>query len=275
MKLLTSITILGIAVLAGLAFGQPITVINLKYRSADEIIPVIQPFMQSGDALSGDGYRLFVRTDPNTLKTVKGFISTLDKAPAQLLISLKNAGEISNTDDSISLQGNIGTQQARIRLNDGKENNIRLEAETNRSTSTSRQAPGVRATEGEPALIYTGVNVPVNISEKQRNGNRIVERELVEYRNIQSGLYVTARLNGDNVTLTIKPQSQSLGENNAINQFSLQTTVTGKLGEWISLGSVSQSSARYSQNTASRTTTQTLDRNTVMIKVERLDDAQL
>ena len=48
-------------------WAQSLEVIQLKHRSAQEVIPVLQPLLESGAAISGQDYTLFVRTSPSTM----------------------------------------------------------------------------------------------------------------------------------------------------------------------------------------------------------------
>src|SRR5690606_38104769 len=50
------------------AFSQAPQVIELQYRTAEEIIPILQPLVEEGGALSGQDYTLFVRTSPANLE---------------------------------------------------------------------------------------------------------------------------------------------------------------------------------------------------------------
>lgn len=254
--------------------AQPVEIINLHHRPADEVIPVIRPFLKPGDALTGTDYQLIIRTDPENLTAIRDFIAKLDKAPTQLLISVKNSGQLNSVDSKMNIGGTVGSDSRRVVINDsGASENIHIEASRNETAGSRQQTPQIRVTEGRPALIYTGISVPLKTRQQLRQGNRIIEQERVEYRNVQSGLYVTARLNHDNeVILDIEPQQQSLGESGAINTFNLSTTIRGKLGEWIPLGEVMENSVTSSTQLAGTASTRTHNRNNVMLKVEKIQN---
>ena len=48
--------------------NDPLQIIDLKNRPADEIIPVIRPMLKPNDAITGTGFQLFLRTDAKTLE---------------------------------------------------------------------------------------------------------------------------------------------------------------------------------------------------------------
>ncbi|HEX7026590.1 MAG TPA: hypothetical protein VF268_05065 [Gammaproteobacteria bacterium] len=253
--------------------AQPAEIIDLHNRTAEEMIPIIRPFMNPGDALTGADYQLIIRTDPENLASIRDMIARLDKAPAQLLISVKNSGQSDRVDSALNAGGALDRDGRRITINDrGESEGIRIEAGRTASSTGSQQTPQIRATEGRPALIYTGVSVPVRSRQQLRQGNRVIEQELVEYRNVNSGLYVTARLNRDEVVLEVEPQQQSLGASGGINTFGLSTTLRGRLGEWIPLGAVTENSIRQLNRPGAAASNRSENRNNVMIRVEKIEN---
>ena len=44
---------LGACLLAAVTWAQSLTVIDLKYRRAEDLIPVLQPLLEQGGALTG------------------------------------------------------------------------------------------------------------------------------------------------------------------------------------------------------------------------------
>ena len=95
---------------------------------------------------------------------------------------------------------------------------------------------------------------------------------LGEYRDATSGFYVLPRLSGDRVTLMIAPQTSSVnpGSLPSFNIQNVQTTVSGRLGEWIEIGGLTQSSQRNSQSILSGRTNERQDSRTVLIRVEEI-----
>ena len=70
--------------------AQQITVVKLQNRSAEEIIPIVQPLLSDKEGISGHGYELYINAKPATLQTIRELIARIDKQAAQLLISVKN-----------------------------------------------------------------------------------------------------------------------------------------------------------------------------------------
>ena len=55
--------LLSLVLHAAVAAAQgSLEVLPLRHRSAEQVIPVLRPLVEAGGVLSGQGYRLFVRT---------------------------------------------------------------------------------------------------------------------------------------------------------------------------------------------------------------------
>jgi hypothetical protein len=95
--------------------------------------------------------------------------------------------------------------------------------------------------------------------------------ESTQYRDAASGFYVLPRLSGNRVTLEISQQRETLarGAAGAASVQGLVTTVSGRIGEWIEIGSTerdasSQQSALLGRSSAVR------DSRRILIKVEEI-----
>jgi type II secretory pathway component GspD/PulD (secretin) len=72
------------------ASGQMVTeVIPLQHRVSEEIIPVLQPFLDKQGAVSGIQNQLIVRTTVINLEEIKRLLTEIDVAPRLLIIIVK------------------------------------------------------------------------------------------------------------------------------------------------------------------------------------------
>ena len=68
------------------ARAQSLEIIELRNRPAEQVIPIVQPMLEKGGALSGTGFQLFVRTSPANLAQIRQMVASLDRAARQLII---------------------------------------------------------------------------------------------------------------------------------------------------------------------------------------------
>jgi hypothetical protein len=88
-----------------------------------------------------------------------------------------------------------------------------------------------------------------------------------EYRDLANGFIVTPRVNGERVVLDIAQRAQSL-RNSTIDSQSLTTQASGRLGEWLALGGVAESSTSTQRGPGSRQYATSSDQRSLWIKVE-------
>jgi type II secretory pathway component GspD/PulD (secretin) len=252
--------------------AQQLTIIPLKYRQADELVDTIKPFLGAGETVTSRGYDIYLNAHPDTTQNIRALIARMDKEPAQLLISINNGNISSGNRAGYSIDGSLHKNNVQIGLGDrAVQNDISLHASEQTRYSSESSFPSIRATEGQPALIYGGSILPVKTIQRGISNGRRIERETYNYRPVQSGLYVTARLSGENVILEIEQRHDSAQTTGAISVSGLNTTAQGKLGEWIELGGVETATRHDSSGISGRSAQTNIAGNTVSIKVERIN----
>lgn len=279
-----------LALAAGLAWAQPqLEVIPLHYRTADEVIPVLRPMLAPEGTLSGFKGQLIVRTTPENLAEIKRILATLDSAPRQLLITVRQDADINRQRSTAEVSGNVGGENARVivppagRERQGgsvvlREGDSRIRAHVVESGSavTDRNTQTLRVMEGREAFISAGHSVPVRGRQVTRSvvGGRVVEQvvDTPQYRDVSTGFYVRARVAGDRVILDVSPQRETLskGIRGGVNVQRVVTSVSGRLGEWMELGGVGQSATAERSALLGHTSSAARDDRRVLIKVEEV-----
>ncbi len=126
----------------------------------------------------------------------------------------------------------------------------------------------VRATEGLPAYIAVGASVPVTTTRTDSSGNK---ERTTEYRAADQGFYVTVRVIDDRVTLSIR-QTDDRHRGNVSHSYTrhLTTSVTGALGQWITVGSTSTNSQKTNKGLVARSSDVNTGSGTIELLVEKL-----
>jgi len=218
-----------------------IEVIQLHGRTANELIPIIKPVIGSEVGLSAQGYKLIVRGEEKDIAQVHEILKQLDSPPKQLTISLRRGGGTTINRSEASASGTISSGDARLSVNGSGPAKIRLH-ETRRSLNDD-SIRRINAIEGRQAFIQTGQLVPVGERHVDQFGR---QTNSVRYKNINSGFYVVPRVSGEFVNLELLQNNMSI-DRHGRQKFNTQRTGTslrGRLGEWISIGGVSQQSSQ-------------------------------
>lgn len=224
------------------AWAQSLEVIDLHHRTAAEVIPVLQPLVEKGGALSGQNYQLFVRVSPANLAQLKQALASLDSAPRSLVIAVRNSTREDIEKENLAARAEL----------DPRHSSLAVQATTAEGRRENNGVSTVRVLEGGTAAIATGQSIPVVTSFAVGGGSRPFAAGSLGVRNLASGFLVTPRVAGQQVTLQIEQQSQQPQQSGqhsnggVVSTQSLSTQVSGRLGEWIALGSVNESSSSSS-----------------------------
>lgn len=260
-----------------------IQTIQLQGRAAEEIIPILQPMLAPGGSLSGTGYKLIVRSTPENIGQLRALLAEIDSPPEQLLIfvsddvsvldaSRQHAGRITiNKDGNTVSIGNASQVAAAGEARLEKEG-VKIEGQASQRYQTRREPvmQQVRVTEGLWASIQFGQAIPY--ASRSLNPDGTVT-ETVTFQPVTSGFQVLPRIQGDTVTLSIRPQRQSAGgqAGGAYDTSAVDTTVRVQLGEWVELGGSKQTTTSYSgvPGSAARQS-HSGEQQRIFVKIERI-----
>lgn len=229
----------------GAAVAQELEIIELEYRRAEDVIPIVQPLLEPGGVLSGLDDKLLVRTTPENLGQIRAAVAALDRPQRQLLITV---GQGTVTDlDAAGARGSatIGGGDVQVGVNRPPvgEPGAQVVVHGRRQQASLHNQSSVRTLEGSETWIGMGQSVPVTTTQVASGWGGTVQSS-TSYRDVSTGFYATARLSADLVTLEISPRQQEYRR--AAGAGYIQTrgadsVVTGRLGEWIPLGAVRES----------------------------------
>jgi type II secretory pathway component GspD/PulD (secretin) len=271
----------GLLILAATAQAASITTIQLHNRSAEEIIPIIKPMLGPGDALTGQGYKLFLRSSPQTLDDVRQIVEALDVASKTLLISVSQGSrsEVEAIDINGSLQVENGNSSIGVgnRTSQGAgsidyskgSTSVGVDASSTRSKQQSNPVHRLRVAEGTEGFIQTGAQVPY-YSGKTGGSSSGSSTTTTEFKDVTTGFFVLPRIRGDRVTLQVRPfrNTQSKTRPGTIDTQQANTTVSGPLGEWLQIGGVSEQFEHSQTGIASRSSSKGSSEDRIWIKAE-------
>jgi len=255
-------------------------VIQLKHRTARDIIPMIQPLIGRDDALSGIDYRLLIRTSEKNFKEIDRILSQLDVAQQRLRITVEQAvaGDEASTSQSLSGEARVGgsgriilpAQPPGDRGVVVQKDNLRYTANNRSSTAGNAIIQTVMTLDGQPAFIRVGQLVPhvARILDLRRDGVTITQG--IALQDVTTGFQVVPHVHGDRVRIEIAPRLATL-QNPATGLADFQelsTTTDVRLGEWVDLGAILGDHNEVGRAILDSTATQSGERRTVRLKIE-------
>ena len=119
------------------------------------------------------------------------------------------------------------------------------------------------------------VSVPQRQVVQTQWGTQVIET--TQNRDVSSGFYVLPRVNGDRVTVEISTQNDSLAPNQVIGVYpttriqNSSSTLSGRLGEWMSMGGLEQQGSTENSTISSRSVSRLNEQRTILIKVDEAE----
>lgn len=243
------------------AWAQSLEVITLRHRTAEQLLPQVQPMVEPGGALIGAGDKLFLRASPRNQAQVRQVVEALDRPLRRLMITVRHGGEREGVDVHAGASVRLAPGDSRIRGSVGER------------SYSSRQsiAQQVQTVEGGRAWINVGSSYFLPFQQVVLTPTGAVVAQSMVQVDVGTGFAAMPRLAGDRVMLDISPTNDSAGSlPGSANTQRLGTTVSGRLGEWIALGGSARQESGTQGGTLRYGTRTARDDRQVWLKVEEL-----
>lgn len=230
-------------------------IIQLRHRTAEQVLPTLQPLLEPGATLSGQSYQLFVRASPATVADIRLALEAIDRPQRRLQVLVRFDDSADAARRGIEASGRISNRGS----------NVEIRAEDSRSSSDERADQRLQVLEGTRAMIFTGRERPVTRRQLIQTPAGPVSQEITVYEDRSSGFEVIPRVAGNTVQVEIAPQRWS---GDTVSRAA--STVSGPLGQWFELGAVAQSAARDERGIASASRSSSSETRRVWIRVDAL-----
>lgn len=246
MRLSRAVLSLGLAVLALAAVARELQVIELRYRLAEEIVPVVQPLLESGGVLTGADRLLFVNTSPANFEQIRQAVELLDRRPRQLVVTVGQGTVTREERTDVSGRASVGSGDVQVGVNAPPrgDSGVAVEIDSRAQRADLQNTSSVRTLEGTETYVAVGQLAPLTTTPVVPGRRGPYEYTSTEYREVSTGFYATVRLHDESVTLEISPRQQRLGRTasgTVVETAGVVSTISGRLGEWLPIGAVQES----------------------------------
>lgn len=155
------------------------------------------------------------------------------------------------------------------------DSDLRLRLKSAKTRSDNDITHKIQVIEGYPAFIATGSSVPVEDQTTFITGGTLHRQTTTRYHDVNSGFYVVPRLNSDQdrVTVEIRPRMDRPGtQQGSYETQQADSVISGRLGEWLTLGGVSQRTTDQQDGLLREAQTASRDERTIELRVELIAD---
>lgn len=258
---------------APLLADYPLEIIELKGRPLEEVLPIIRPFVASDGAVTGMNNQLILRTSPESLRDIREILERIDTPPRRLLISVRHGQHSDGQAGRISADINamIGKRTKVIVGQPVADGTIRLHGLNADTRDSNSLVSSIQALEGRPTFIATGESIPVTTYRSYGDGKYRNFESDTQYRDATAGFYALPKLNGQRVTIEISPHLNRPGDTpDSFEVMQASTSVSGRLGEWISLGGTTLSENNQQQGIHFNSSSHQYREHSIWLKVEEI-----
>jgi len=281
-----------ISIFPAVIYAQSSVRVFQTNQPAQTLIPTIAPLYGDQAKITAKDNSLIVKASDTVIREIEQLLKELDKPLKNLLIEVSSSLDVNDNFQQDSIEGRIkvgsdAEVRSRAPETNGPNTTIRYRKDGTviKSTHTRRNTSGqnpetfsLRAVEGNWSYIQAGQKVPYYTAGypepyRDRRGYYGSGQYSVQLENVTSGFDVLPMLNGNQVTLKVRPHNSSMDRRypDRINTRAVDTVVSGKIGEWIYLGgAISQLNEKDSGFTHSTKRNSDLDTN-YRIKVNIID----
>lgn len=238
------------------AAQNSLEIISLRHRTAEQVLPSLQPLLEPGATLSGQGGQLFVRASPGNLADLRRALEALDRPLRRLVISVRFDGATEAASRGLGASGRIESRG---------DSRIEIRAHDSQARADERVDQRVQALEGGRAMIYMGESRPVRQRQFIQTPAGVIPQEVTVIQETTTGFEVVPRLAGSTVHVEIARQRAT-----AEGFQRAATSVSGRLGEWFELGSVAMAGTRDERGIASATRSSGGETRRVWIRIDEV-----
>lgn len=264
---------------------QETEVIALRYRTVDEVLPVLQPLVETGGVVTGMNGQLIVQTSPQNLAQIQKVLAAIDRPARNLVINVTQDRDVTVRDQSVAMSGNInigdnvrvgvppeampGSTDVEVRHGDSRVVAHGMKAQGRQESRTDQS---VMVMDGGRAFIRIGRSLAVPLRRITRKQGVTTMTESVVYLDIGQGFYAIPQVVGNRVTVEISPQFDNLETSGrgSIETQDLTTTVSGRLGEWLELGASVQQTTESQGRLVGAGSGQMNDSRSIWLRVDEL-----
>lgn len=267
-----------LAILFSAVAWADLEVIPLRHRTVDQVLPVLQPLLEPGGALTGQNNQLFVRTSPRNLEEIRRVLATIDTPQRRLMISVRFDTNRQASDSALDVRGTVRSGDVAIsnRPIPSSRSSVTIRGRSDDTAFDERVDQRVQVLDGGHAFIATGETRPIRQGVVTVTPHGRTYSQGTDFQSASTGFEVVPRVTGDRVILELAPQRETFGAPvgrggaHMVETQRAASTVSARLGEWFELGGVDESATGSAQGIGSRRAASATQGRRIWLRVDEI-----
>lgn len=218
------------------AAAQALQVIDMHWRDAADVATALRPQLQAGEKVSSLGNQLVIDAPPAREGQLIALAQQLDVRPASLNMEISMAGRRSGDDSNLRIGGGVTIGNVTIGSGGRYGAGITIGGSQGSYSTSGNTTQSLRLLDGGSGYIRAVDSRPLPWSMVTPRGTGLRGGT---YQDAVTGFYAKPHVVGDRVRLELAVSQEAFSGRDK-NGNNLSTTVEGRLGEWIEVGSAAR-----------------------------------
>jgi type II secretory pathway component GspD/PulD (secretin) len=249
-----------------------VAVIKVNYRSASDILPLVQTLLSPGGKAAFDrGTNAIIVNDTSeSVAKIRELVANMDKPSEQVRIRLRFQETGLSKDRDLSASGKVSGDRWSVASGRSRREGVHVRARETRVNRQGTTESFISVMSGSFAYIWVGRDIP--FSERwvylSRRYARVVEK--VSFQRVETGFEVTPVITGNSVQIEIVPRISSLeeGDRGVVRLTEASTTMTVPKGQWVTIAGTSEQSSEVIRDILSTGSSSANSTLSLALKVE-------
>jgi len=240
-----SVLVLAFACLVAASLAAEVAVIKVNYRSATDILPLVQDLLSAEGKASVDTRTnsLIVVDTKESLTKIQAFVASIDKLAEQVKVRFRFQEQGVSTDRDISASGRISGEHGSVAIGGDRREGVHVRARDTVVNRRGNTESFISVMSGSSAYLWVGKDVPFTEQWVYFTRRYAHVVETVNFQRVETGFEVLPIVAGNNVQIEIIPRISSLERGGQVVRFTeAATTVTVPKGQWVTIGGTSEQS---------------------------------
>jgi type II secretory pathway component GspD/PulD (secretin) len=279
LKEIVLLFVLAVLVFPSMAYGE-IKVLTLRHVAPEKVLPVVRELLNGAGKISHWENRLIVNASKEEIATIEEVLRQIDVAPVMVRISVRAENRHAQAGNRIGV-AILQTGETGREASGGEPGS----SGTGLSRAVGRRlgndveetAYHLRVRDGGQGFILMGQSVPYARELLFLARRHAGYGQSIDFQALNTGFWVRPVLEGDYVTLDIRPHLEGFQKNSSgvaglpsiVELQALLTTVRIPLGRWVDLGGILRESDDISRAIVNWRAGNAREEKTVWVKVER------
>jgi type II secretory pathway component HofQ len=228
-----------------LCWADSLAVIEIKYRRADEVVPMVRPLLSSDGTVTVDKRTnsLIISDSEESIRKVRVFLENHDKPIQQVTVYVRFREIRSENGGTVSADARLSGDEWNVSTGEKTEDGVDIKVRGGKKDRRSDSEYFVRVASGSPAYILAGKEIPYTERWLYLSRQYARASESVVFQKMDTGFEVIPVVMGDRVSIDITPRISydAPGRAPGIIYFTrASTNVFVGMDQWVTIGGTSE-----------------------------------